>query len=63
MKRNEKSPNYQTKATLDISDKGHLDYLTRQWGVSIHRLKAAVRATNNGTVKQIEQYLRENGAI
>ena len=55
--------NYPFKTTLDMADKGHVAYLMRKWGVSVHQLRAAVRGTRSDQIKKIEDYLRDKGAI
>jgi hypothetical protein len=46
-----------------MDKKEQRDYWTRRWGVSVHQLRAAVRAVNSNEVKLVEQYLKDKDAI
>lgn len=63
MKQQKRIRSFRFYTTIDMDKKEHRDYWTRRWGVSVHQLRAAVRAVNSNEVKLVEQYLKDKDAI
>jgi hypothetical protein len=63
MKKKNTMVNYGVKKMIDMQDKAAKDFWLRQWGISIHQLRAAVRSCNSHEVRVVRKELERKGAV
>lgn len=48
---------------INIKQDHEVQYWTRKWGISTLQLETAIKGAGSNVVKNVEEYLRQNGKI